>query len=389
MAKIDWSQYKEDAPKTDWSQYKEDAKGVESPVNTWESFGRGLSQSYPNTLKYQGNALGELFGKQPFQEQEEQPTGNWPEYLGRLTGKIGGYATTAIPAGALGASLAPGLLGASLGAGAAGALLNKGDWKDRALSGLIEGALPATGKALASTGRLAKSALTSVKARPVADIIQKAHEVAKAEAIAPLQTAAKEAASAGLPPIRIDKNAFKLAKRALPNTPAYRDMFIAAKKGDHEAVRRLQTDMGKEARLLKDSDSAAERKFGEELDNARNTVNESMFNHYQKHDRPDLSSMVKTGMKKYAKMIDMYDSNKTIRDLVGKEKKVPENLIKTISQDWSYFKKLRDAHPELKPHLQRQADQEFLKKYGLGGLGLGEGANIIKGLTEYDRNKNN
>ncbi len=360
MAAIDWSQYKEEPNQNDWSQYKETQQDKPS---TWESLYKGVSEAYPATLKYGANALSQPFGMQPFQDQEEQPTTNWPEYLGRGVGKLGGALTLGVPFALGGEALIPGLAGASLGSGLAGAALTQGTAKDRSINGLLSAAIPGGLKGLGSAFRIAKSSVSSVKPRLAADVIQQAHDVAQAHAIKPLEEAAKMAASRKIPAAKINNNVFSTAKSALGDDQAVRELIAKAKTGDYQARRDLQSDMAREARILADpSKSRADRLFGKKLEAARNSMNQADAANFEKHGSLDLAENIREGMKRYAEFKDLYYKNPRIAKLVGPEKDVPVSLNKLIRRDTGYFAKLRDAHPELKKLIQRQEDKELIKK---------------------------
>jgi len=377
MAAIDWAQYKESSPDIDWAQYKE-TPAEEHPAETWGSLFKGASESYPQTLKSGANALMQLAGRQPFEVQQEQPTTNWPEYLGRLAGKGAGAISLAAPAVLGGEALIPGLAGASLGAGAAGAAFTPGGMKERITSGLLDAMAPAALKGVGSAFRLGKAAISPAKPRAAADIIQSAHDVAQESAVNPFKIAAKEAIARDLPPTPVDQSIFDLARKTFSNTEANRRMMQRARTGNYDALRKMQSDMfTKSQSLQKPTKSLAEQNLGEELGAARDELNQTMFNHFDSLGHNDLASMIKKGMNDYAKFKDLYYKNKTIADLVGEEKKVPANLIGTLRRDWTSFKNIREAHPELNKLIRTQEDKEkidtiekTLKRLGAGAAGV-------------------
>lgn len=385
MAAIDWSQYKEEPRETDWSQYKEPSQDQPS---TWESLYKGVSEAYPRTLKSGANAIAKPLGMQGFQEDQELPAKNWIENIGRGAGKVGGALTLAAPFAAAGAAALP-IAGAELGAGIGGYLTTQGDWKERLKHAVIDSLVPIAGKGIAAGTRLTKSLLTSVKPRTAADIIQGAHDIAHAKAIAPLNEAATEAAKRNISPIKLPKQVTKLIneKGVFSKTPANKRLLENATKGDHQSIMDLQSDMFKKSQqLLQPTKSTADNNLGEELEAARDLVKDTMQTHYTKEDSADLADKVRKGMSAYRGVKELFHENPVISKLVGKEKIVPDNLVKQISKDTAYHAKLRKALPELNKVIQHQKDKAFLKKWGItSAIGL-EGWDKVKKIMidEHD-----
>lgn len=369
-----WSQYKEE-PDVDWSQYKEDA-GPKNSGSTWKSLYKGLSEAYPATLKSGVNAASQLFNGPQFDEQQEQPTENWAETLGRFGGKTAGGATLLAPAAYAGGALLPGVAGAALGAGLGGALTTKGGVKERLTSGALDAAIPYGLKAAGSALRLGRAGLSSVKPRQAADIIQEAHDIAHAKAIKPLNEVAKEAAESNMSPIKLPTWVTKLAneKGVFARTPANKRLLENVKKGDHQSIMDFQSDMFKKARQLSQpTKSAAENNLGEEIEAAREATKDTMQNHYKKEGRPDWAEKVKLGMGEYRGVKELFHDDPVISALVGTKKKVPKNLVEKVSADTAYHEKLRKALPELNKLVKRQKDKETLlhaekimKRLGVG-----------------------
>ncbi len=357
-----WSKYREE-PNIDWSQYKE---GVSSKPasSTWGSLYKGITESFPSTLKSGVNALAEPFGGQPFEEQPEQPTTNWPEYLGRLTGKAGGYGLLAAPIAGAAQAAIPGLLGASIGSGLAGGALTKGGIRERLTDALLSSALPGIAKGAGAALRIGKSALSSVKPRHAADIIQSEHDLAHAAAVEPLKFASKQAKERGISSVPINKSVIKASKDVLPKTRSYRDLINKAKSGDYDALRELSSDLGSHARSLEKADTHADRNLGKLAEEARQDVNQSIYKHFNDTGHKDLAESIQEGMHKYKNYMELFHKNKTISQLVGKEKVVPENLIHQVGKDTAYHQKLREAIPELNKVLKKQKDRELLNKLG-------------------------
>ncbi len=363
------------------SWFSETNEAEEHPIETWKSLYKGLSEAYPGTLKSGVNAIAKPIGMEGFEEHPEQPTQNWAENFGRGVGKVGGAATLAAPFSIAGEALLPGLAGIALGSAIGGAATTQGDLKPRLKQAAIDAAVPIGGKAIMSGSRLLKSFLTSVKPRKAADIIQGAHDVAHAKASEPFQMASKIASERNIPAMKPNESVYKLAKEAFPSDPKYKRLLKQAKEGDYEAQRTVSSDMKREARILDNPNkSRTDRKFGKELQSAAEQMDEDQFTHFEKNKHKDLADLVREGINKYPAFKQMFYDNKTIADLVGPAKKVPKNLVSTISKDWAYFDKLRKSLPELNKIVQHQKDKEFLKKLGItAAIGI-EGWDRLKDI---------
>jgi len=340
------------------------SEAEQDPSSTWKSLWKGASEAYPATVKSGANAVSQLFGGPQFDEQQQQPTANWPEMLGRFGGQAAGGATLLAPLAAAGSAALPGLGGAAIGSGIAGALTTKGGVKERLTSGLLDAMIPVGLKAVGSATRLGRSALSSTKPRTAADIIQGAHDIAHAKAIKPLNEVAKEAAASNMPPIKLPKWVTKLAneKGVFAKTPANKRLLADVKKGDHQSIMDFQSDMFKKARQLSQpTKSTAENNLGEEVEAARDATKESMQTHYKKHGRADWAAKVKEGMSDYRGLKELFHDDPVISALVGPKKVVPKNLVEKVSSDTAYHAKLRKALPELNKLVQRQKDKQTLK----------------------------
>src|SRR3990167_3851679 len=113
----------------------------------FENLGLGISQGYPHALKGDINAIAQLAGRRPF-EQQELEQGPLSQRIGQGLGQLGGHLTAVVPAAFASEAVIPGLAGASIGAGLAGAATTPGGWKERLSEGVLEAALPAIGKGI-------------------------------------------------------------------------------------------------------------------------------------------------------------------------------------------------------------------------------------------------
>jgi hypothetical protein len=346
----------------------------------FSNFARGLTQGYPHALKGDINAIAELGGRHPF-DQNELEQGSLAQTIGQGFGKIGGHLTAILPAAFATEALIPGLVGASLGAGLAGAATTPGDWKKRLSEGLIEAAIPAGIKGLGEAGKLGYAALKRTPtARKAADVIQQSHEVAYKFATQPLNAAEQEAATVNKP-IRLSNKILVAAEDALPNTKANKTLIDNAKKGDYKSVFKLQSDLWKRGNSFTSKQTQAEIDRGHEIFDLRDAVLKGMKTHYDYLGKTNISKNLSEGQNRFREFADMYLSNPTVAKLVGEEKIVPKNLLSKLESDTAYFNKLKNEIPSIGKMLELQQSKKKLKKAIKIGSSLGHGGALTKYLT--------
>lgn len=383
MAAIDWSQYKEDTP-VDWSEFKEQPTG-----NHWQNLYKGLSEGYPHALKSGVNAVGDIFGAHPLEQQEQQPTKSWQESLGRNAGEVGGYLSLGIPAAAgITAALpevVPGLLAASIGSGIAGAGLKSGGWKERALAGLESSVIPAAGKAAGISGRLGKSYFTGATPRKAADIIQGAYDPIRKGLSESFESIGKAAEKIGINKIPIKKDLLIKIKEVGPKTDKFKRFVDKAEHGDYKALRSIQTELYKRAERHMSSGLGSEYDVGELMMEARNDINREVTNHFEEKGFKNLADKLKRNMEGWKGMLETYHSNPTIGRLVGKNREVPKNLVSTLGKDQVDMARLRAAHPEIEKLVRVKKDKEIINKLSKGLLYRLIGAEAGKSLLPNNR----
>ena len=341
----------------------------------FSNFARGLSQGYPHALKGDINAIAQLAGRHPF-EQNELAQGPLSQSIGQGLGQLGGHLTAILPAAAASEALIPGLAGASIGAGLAGAATTPGDWKKRLSEGLLEAAIPAGGKVIKEAGKLGLSALKRTPTpRMAADVIQKRHEAAHKVATTPLEEAKKLAYERNIGPIRINPKLLDEVPKILGKDEATTRLLNKARKGDYEALDKLQSDVRREGRTLLASDNHADRLLGKDAHALADNIIGGIKVHAQYKGHGDIADLLTQGKKNYADFAKIYLENPTISKLVGKEKIVPKNLLSKLESDTAYFNKLKDEIPSIGKMLELQKSKKNLKKAAkyassLGKLGL-------------------
>jgi hypothetical protein len=340
---------------------------------TFYNLMRGIGQGYPHAIKGDVNAVSELFGRQPF-EQEELEQGPLSQSIGQGLGQLGGHITAVAPIAAAGEAAIPGLVGASLGAGAGSALITPGDWKDRLISGIIGAALPSAIKGTKEAGKLGMAAIRRApKPRQAADIIQNQHLIAEKFATEPLNLAKAEAAKIAKPkrPIRLSNKILAAAEDALANSKANRELIGKARKGDYKSVFKLQSDLWKRGKSFSSKQTQAEQDRGAEIFDLRNGILEGMKAHYNYLGKNDISKNLSEGQKRYREFADLWSSNSTISKLVGEEKKVPKNLLSQLARDEAFFNKFKKEVPQIEEMLNLIESKKQLKEIGktIGKLG--------------------
>lgn len=382
MSAIDWSQYKEE-PDVDWSEFKEEPSG-----NHWQNLYKGFSEGYPHALKSGANAVGEIFGAHPFDQQEQQPTKSWQESLGRGAGEVGGYLSLGVPAAAgitaLLPEVVPGLLGASIGSAVAGAGLKSGGWKERALAGLESSIIPAAGKATGLAGRLGKSYFTGATPRKAADIIQGAYDPLRKGLSESFESIGNAAEKIGINKISIKKDLLDKIKEVGPKTDKFKRFVDKAEHGDYRALRSIQTELGKRAERHMSSGLGSEYDVGELMMEARNDINREVANHFEEKGFKNLADKLKRNVAGWKDMLETYHSNPTIGRLVGKNREVPKNLVSTLGKDQVDMAKLRAAHPEIEKLVRIKKDKDTVNKLSKGLLYRLIGAEAGKALLPSD-----
>ena len=371
-------------PKFDWSEYQEESpsKQLEKSSSSWGSLFKGLSEGYPESIKSGANAVSDLAGAHPFEDQQLGPTDNWQQTLGRLVGQGAGYSTLSAPLVAAGSAAIPGVMGAALGAGLSGAALTPGDYKNRITGGLASAALPVAGKAASLTGKLGKNYLFGEKPREAADILQKAYKKNHAKAVSDLNEVSTQVSKRGINEIPVDKSVFKRIKEEIPDkTKAFADLLKKAESGDYRSLRELQADLRIKSEDLMGSSTYAERNLGKLVAEIRDDVNNSIASHLENTGNKDLASKLTEGMSKYRDVMSTYHGNKRISKLVGPDEEVPDSLYKILGRDTRYFKELRKKHPELDKSLKVQKLQKQLGSLYKKALALGHGAAVFKVAT--------
>lgn len=360
-----------------WNQFEEESpsKKIEKGASSWKSLLKGFSEGYPESIKSGVNAISELGGAHPFENEQLGPTQNWQETLGRLGGQGAGYATLAAPLTIAGSSIIPGVAGAALGSGLSGAALTHGGAGERLAGGLISGALPLAGKGLALGGKLGKNYLFGEKPREAADILRNAYKKQHGEAVKSLEDVSSEVSRRGISHVPVEKDIFKKIKEEVPDkTHAFSELVKRARSGDFQALRELQSDLRLKSEDLKGSSTFAERNLGKMVGELRDKINTSITKHLEKSGHEDLATKLRHGMEKYREVMKTYHGNKRISKLVGPEEEIPSNLHKLLTKDTRYFRELRKAHPSLdkslKVHeLQQDISSLYKKASKLGYTG--------------------
>ena len=370
---------------TSQSTYKELASGNYHGIN---DFLHALGGGYLGGLRLGGNALFGLAGQHPFNEPEEPHYNDLSSAIAHHLGKGGAYLTLAAPAIAASEASVPGLLGASIGSGLAGYGLTQGNWKERLPQAVIDAAIPGALKAVKTGARLGKSYLTSTNPNKIADLIQNAHDIHEAKATGLLKEVSSEAKNRNLARLKLDESILSTVRAKGSKSNAFKDLVNKAEEGDYDAVRKVSSDLKKQARTLTAEDkSFADQDRGKILNEEAHKIDTSLYKHLLHEKHPDLTSKLAKGLNEYRKLMEQYYEYPIIAKLVGKKREASENLPNFIGKRGTYHEQLRQNVPGLKKIAHVENDKKTLAKLGKQGLGhLGIYEYLKYKLTDKDSN---
>ncbi len=190
-----------------------------------------------------------------------------------------------------------------------------------------------------------------------------------------------EAAPRGVGTLNMDHGLIDEAASKLVNSSETKELIKNAKAGDFLALRDLQSMLGQEAAGLRSSAAYSDNRLAPDVTSIRNRINESIEKNLNDYGAGDLAKMIKEANKYYTKMHETY-SHPGIKNMVGKNRIVPENPMKIFSKEDKRINALLEEHPEIKDAVELEKKQkeiaEKLKPYkkvtGLAGK-------VVKGLV--------
>jgi hypothetical protein len=341
-------------------------------------FVKGFGYAYPREIQERFGGIQQLFGGQPRELPQETPTTSFGETVGRGLGSLAGNITAAAPivAGSVAALPEMAIAAPLLGAGLAGGLETKGGYPERIL-----GALKGAGEV--GAGLAVKPGIRAIKAigktptnEMVGEILQKNFNKSYQEAAGLLNQAGTEAKKIGIDVLKtgrgtpLNKSFWGELSHNMDTAKSTKDLIKQAKTGNFDALRKLQSDMGKRSNWLKSKDTSADYDMGKNLGELRDSLNDYIENHFEKSGYENISNMIKEGMNKYRQVMQTY-KDPLIAKAIGPEEEISEGLLKRTMKTSKTMKQLRKANPELAPLHQIIKDKQALQKLGItGGGGL-------------------
>jgi hypothetical protein len=222
--------------------------------------------------------------------------------------------------------------------------------------------------------------------RKAADIIQGRYNEIEGGLKQAFKDIGHSAEKEGVSKISLNKKILSEIKEAGPKTRKFEDFVDKAKSGDYGDLRRLQTELWIRANKAKKSPLLSDQDVGETLHDLRDSINNGIASHFETKGKPELADKLRESMAGYRSLRSTYHGNPTISKLVGKDKKVPKNLIDKLGEDSSAMKKIREEHPELSKKMKEDefrrklfsGSETLSKALGYGGIGYGASKLIDK-----------
>lgn len=116
----------------------------------------------------------------------------------------------------------------------------------------------------------------------------------------PLQQAQKLAKEREVSPVQLSKNIFEEAPEFFDmKNPNVQKMLFESQEGGYEPVFSMQSDLGAEARNLRRSTTAAERRTAPRAEDLRQQILKELKEHLTNEGQRDIADMLTTGQKKY------------------------------------------------------------------------------------------
>ena len=158
-----------------------------------------------------------------------------------------------------------------------------------------------------------------------------------------------------------------------PNTKQYNSLLEKSSTGDYNALRKLQTNLYEKGKKNLGSDFEADRNRGSEMLEKRNEINQIISDHLVNTGNNDLANTLQGARNDWRTLQQTYynpNMNNALIKMVDKQhRKIPNNLVKILSEDSIPMQNLRDFHPGLETKLNRyQTGQNILKKGTAIGL---------------------
>lgn len=304
--------------------------------------------------------------------------------VGRIAGGAPVIAGLAAPMAMGGEALGiPAAISEIGSAGVAGGLTTPGDLFHRAI-GAVESAAPVgAGKALLKLPEVMKTLTSKVNPKEWPYAVQKAHDFLESKAKDIYNFVKGEAQPRGVGNLELDKDLFNEIKELpISSSKEFKDLVSRAEKGDYEALRDLQSEIGSYGSEIKGSSLASERYTGRSILNLRKRFNEDMYKKMEERGAGDLAKMLKEANEHYTNMHEIYHQVPSIKKIVSKEKGriIPKNPISALSEESDRIKPFLSAHPEIGEGLKLHANKKEIMK-SLKNIGIPVGSSIGSALS--------
>lgn len=310
----------------------------------------------------------------------------YPEWMksGEMLGHFVGGLPLILGGSAAGGAVG-GLPGAIIGGASMGFGTTSGDVPARAI-GALEGGATSIGKEILKTPQFLKALFTKSNPEKLFHSVQKGHDILHESAVSGYEHVGKEILNRGVPRFPVSPKQIDEATQHMAKTKANAKLIKDAKNGDYEAIRQLQSDLGKEAEKLKSSDSFAERNLGKEMFEQRQGINDIVQNHLKETGHKDLAEQLKKSNDLYAKKHDIYYDHNVIGKMVHPDtRKIPKNPMNIFSERSVQLNKLIKEHPEIAEEVELLKAKKKIAQSLKTGKNVGIGAlALFGGKKGYD-----
>jgi hypothetical protein len=178
----------------------------------------------------------------------------------------------------------------------------------------------------------------------------------------------KEVKARGISKVPIDSKLIDQARGLLSKTLANKKLFEKAKKGDFDALRKLQGDLRNKGEKGLSSDELSNNDLGELMLETRDEINGSIQNHLNNKGHKDLAEALNKARKDYRKLQQTYHSTNKLSKTFGKDQLVPDNPITLLREESTQMKRFMEAHPELEKSLAKAlTHKKKMKRLGTVG----------------------
>lgn len=245
--------------------------------------------------------------------------------------------------------------------------------------------LPAGMKGAEGAKNILKSSGIFSSRKSIANAILNQHDLIEKNAIQGFKDVSKEVLNRGIKKFPVSPEMIEDLRQFFPKTKQVNSLLTDAKKGDFNALRKLQTDLYTKGKKNLRSPLESERMRGEEMFEKREDINKGISKHLKSSGHEDLNDLLNRSRSDFRKLQDVYYNpkmNNAIIDMVDTEsRKIPKNLLNILQEESKPMQQLIDFHPGLQNQINRYHTRKNVLKmgkkflpYGLvGGLGYEAG----------------